>query len=132
MKLLTTSIVAGGIACLLSLTTFIVLVSNPANEINNTFDTEAVSQKKIEQQAIGEMIQQLQVAINSPTDDHALQTFSKYGTDSRYYLMVRGWLVQKLSGVQSRLAVQKSESDRKMLIAEVNALKQAIKAIDLE
>ena len=132
MKLVTTSIVAGGVACLLSLITFIVLVSNPANEINSTFDTEVVSQKKIEQQAIGEMIQQLQVAINSPTDDHALQTIFKYGADSRYYLMVRGWLVQKLSGVQSRLAVQKSESDRKMLIAEVNALKQAIKAIDLE
>lgn len=132
MKLVTGSIIAGSVACLLSLTTLIVLASNPVNEINNTFDTEVVSQKKIEQQAIGEMIQQLQVAINSPTDDNALQTISKFGTDSRYYLMVRGWLVQKLSGVQSQLAVQNSESKQEVLVAEVNALKQAIRAIDLE
>lgn len=132
MKLVTGSIIAGSVACLLSLTTLIVLASNPANEINNTFDTEVVSQKKIEQQAIGEMIQQLQVAINSPTDDNALQTISKFGADSRYYLMVRGWLVQKLSGVQSRLAVQNSESKQEVLVAEVNALKKAIRAIDLE
>ncbi len=46
--------------------------------------------------------------------------------------MVRGWLVQKLSGVQSQLAVQNSESKQEVLVAEVNALKQAIRAIDLE
>jgi len=46
MKLITGSIIAGGVACLLSLTTFIVLVSNPANEINSTFDTEVVNQKE--------------------------------------------------------------------------------------
>ncbi|WP_170968577.1 hypothetical protein [Psychromonas sp. SP041] len=57
MKLVTGSIIAGSVAYLLSLTTLIVLTLNPVNEINNTFDTEVVSQKKIEQQAIGEMIQ---------------------------------------------------------------------------
>ncbi|WP_137297993.1 hypothetical protein [Psychromonas sp. SP041] len=61
-----------------------------------------------------------------------MQTIYKFGTDSRYYLMVRGWLVQKLSGVQSQLAVQNSESKQEVLVAEVNALKQAIRAIDLE
>ena len=132
MKLVTGSIIAGSVACLLSLTTLIVLTLNPVNEINNTFDTEVVSKKKTEQQAIGEMIQQLQIAINSPTDGNALQTISKFGTDSRYYLMVRGWLVQKVRGTESRLQAQKSQSKREVLMTEVDALKQAIRAIDLE
>ncbi|MEL0659722.1 hypothetical protein V6255_11285 [Psychromonas arctica] len=132
MKLVTGSIIAGSVACLLSLTTLIVLTLNPVNEINNTFDTEVVSKKKEEQQAIGEMVQQLQIAINSPTDGNALQTISKFGTDSRYYLMVRGWLVQKVRGTESRLQAQKSQSKREVLVTEVDALKQAIRAIDLE
>lgn len=132
MKLVTGSIIAGSVACLLSLTTLIVLTLNPANEINNTFDTEVVSKKKTEQQVIGEMVQQLQIAISSPADDNALQTISKFGSDSRYYLMIRGWLVQKISGIESRLQAQKSQSKREVLMTEVNALKQAIRAIDLE
>ncbi|MEL0661025.1 hypothetical protein V6255_18065, partial [Psychromonas arctica] len=59
-------------------------------------------------------------------------TITKFGTDSRYYLMVRGWLVQKVRGTDSRLQSQNSQSKREVLVTEVDALNQGIRAIDLE
>ena len=123
MKLVTTSIVAGIVASILSIITLLVLTLDTDSKIDNN---------KLEQQVIGQMVQHLDVAINSPTDKDALQTIVKFGTDSRYYLMVRGWLVQKLNGIESRLQAQQSQAKKAALSAEVDALKEAIRAIDLE
>ena len=123
MKLVTTSIVAGIVASILSIITLLVLTLDTDSKIDN---------HKLEQQVIGQMVQHLDVAINSPTDKDALQTIVKFGTDSRYYLMIRGWLVQKLNGIESRLQAQQSQAKKSVLAAEVDALKEAIRAIDLE
>ena len=123
MKLVTTSIVAGIVASILSIITLLVLTLDTDSKIDNN---------KLEQQVIGQMVQHLDVAINSPTDKDALQTIVKFGTDSRYYLMIRGWLVQKLNGIESRLQAQQSQAKKSVLAAEVDALKGAIRAIDLE
>ena len=123
MKLVTTSIVAGIVASILSIITLLVLTLDTDSKIDNN---------KLEQQVIGQMVQHLDVAINSPTDKDALQTIVKFGTDSRYYLMIRGWLVQKLNGIESRLQAQQSQAKKSVLAAEVDALKEAIRAIDLE
>jgi len=123
MKLVTTSIVAGIVASILSITTLLVLTLDTDSKIDNN---------KLEQQVIGQMVQHLDVAINSPTDKNALQIIIKYGTDNRYYLMIRGWLVQKLNGIESRLQAQPSQAKKAALSAEVDALKEAIRAIDLE
>ena len=123
MKLVTTSIVAGIVASILSIITLLVLTLDTDSKIDNN---------KLEQQVIGQMVQHLDVVINSPTDKDALQTIVKFGTDSRYYLMIRGWLVQKLNGIESRLQAQQSQAKKAALSAEVDALKEAIRAIDLE
>ena len=123
MKLVTTSIVAGIVASILSIITLLVLTLDTDSKIDNN---------KLEQQVIGQMVQHLDVAINSPTDKDALQTIVKFGTDSRYYLMIRGWLVQKLNGIESRLQAQQSQAKKSVLAAKVDALKEAIRAIDLE
>lgn len=44
---------------------------------------------------------------NRSEDPRALETIAKHGTDSRYYVMIRGWLVQVKSGVESQLAATK-------------------------
>jgi len=88
--------------------------------------------EQIKQQQIGVMIQQLQVAIKSPQDKKSLSVISKYGTDSRYYVMIRGWLVQEMIGVKSQLDVQQDQQKSAEIQIQYNFLKQAIRSIDLE
>lgn len=91
-----------------------------------------VPEHVVEQQKMGRMIQQLQLAINTPTDKHSLHIIYQYGTDSRYYVMVRGWLIQSLNGIESQLSVQQSEATKAQLRLHAQALKSAIRSIDLE
>ena len=90
---------------------------------SDTFDQE---------QEIGVMVKQLQVAIKSSQSKESLQVIYEYGTDSRYYSMIRGWLVQELSGVESQLNVSQSELLSKAFTLRADFLKQAIRLIDLE
>lgn len=87
---------------------------------------------EIEAQKIGEMVQQLQIAIKSPHAKESLDTISLYGTDSRYYSMIRGWLFQELVGVESQLHASKSVAQNEKFQHHSNFLKQAIRMIDLE
>ena len=88
------------------------------------------AQTKSEQQELGSMVQALQQAIATPSAEH-LEVIARYGTDSRYYVMIRGWLVQQLSGVESQLAAQ-GDSAPEALRAQAEHLKAAIRRIDLE
>jgi hypothetical protein len=94
--------------------------------------TKNLTEEALAQQRMGLMIQELQMAIQTPTDQHALDVIYQYGTDSRYYLMVRGWLVQSLNGVESQLQVQQSAPKKAQLSLHAQALKSAIRSIDLE
>ncbi|WP_051369233.1 hypothetical protein [Psychromonas arctica] len=138
MKLMNSKIVMIIIIAIAFLSIILLVMSSlkfdhkVAFKIDNNHQSEQQYEQQDEQQATGVMVQHLHIAINSPTDKNALNTITKFADDSRYYLMIRGWLVQKLSGVESRLNAQKSPNKRADLIAEVEALKQAIRAIDLE
>lgn len=90
---------------------------------SDTFDQE---------QEIGEMVKKLQVAIKSPQSKASLLVIYEYGTDSRYYSMIRGWLVQELSAVESQLNASQSEALSKAFTLRADFLKQAIRLIDLE
>ncbi len=93
---------------------------------------------------IGVMIEAISAALAKPTDPSSLETISQYGTDSRYYVMIRGWLVQELSGVQSQLDATLSAQSRadsitasdletkQSFIDKVAFLQRAIRRIDLE
>lgn len=85
---------------------------------------------------IGVMVEAISDALTRPNDSESLVTISQYGTDSRYYVMIRGWLVQELAGVKSQLdASQVSESNsenKQKFIDKVTFLQQAIGRIDLE
>ncbi|MCG9747915.1 hypothetical protein [Shewanella sp. Isolate8] len=88
------------------------------------------SQTEVEQQRLGVMVQALQQAIAVPSPEH-LEVIARYGTDSRYYVMVRGWLVQTLSGVESQLAASGDAAPEAMR-TRAEHLRAAIRRIDLE
>lgn len=80
---------------------------------------------------IGEMVQSLQVALEV-RDEASQQAIRLYGTDSRYYSMIRGWLFQELVGVESQLHASKDETRIEELQAHSDFLKNSIRLIDLE
>jgi len=80
---------------------------------------------------IGLMVQDIQGALET-RDEQALQTISLYGTDSRYYSMIRGWLFQELVGVESQLHATKNKKSAQKFQNNSNFLKKAIILIDLE
>ena len=92
----------------------------------------ATESAQSEEYAIGVMVKALDDAIQHPSDQ-SLSTITNYGTDSRYYVMIRGWLVQERQGAQSQLsAYRKDDNHRAKLQQKVDFLQQAIRRIDLE
>ena len=81
---------------------------------------------------IGVMVNAIDKAITDAQPD-SLELIYQYGTDSRYYVMIRGWLIQELTGVQSQLDAHRQQDERRQQLEhKVNFLKQAIRRIDLE
>ena len=87
--------------------------------------------KSSETYQIGEMVKTLQKALKV-RDEQALRTIQLYGTDSRYYPMIRGWLFQELVGVESQLHASKNKKNSERFQLNSDFLKQAIRLIDLE
>lgn len=98
----------------------------------NGLEGSGVEKSSSEEYKIGVMIKALSRAIASPDEPDSLQIITQYGTDSRYYVMIRGWLVQVLSGVQSQLDANRNDKTKEKLIERVAFLTQAIRRIDLE
>lgn len=78
------------------------------------------------------MITQIKQALLAPEKEASLQTIAKYGTDTRYYVIIRGWLKEELAGAQSQLEATKEEKIRISVEKKVKFLKKAIRRIDLE
>ncbi|RTR40545.1 hypothetical protein EKG38_01080 [Shewanella canadensis] len=107
--------------------------STAAFENNHSLiEASVVKESGTEEYKIGVMIKALSRAIASPDEPDSLQIITQYGTDSRYYVMIRGWLVQVLSGVQSQLDANRNDNAQEILIERVDFLTQAIRRIDLE
>ncbi|MCP5078924.1 MAG: hypothetical protein GY951_12820 [Psychromonas sp.] len=99
--------------------------------------SDAFAQKTIvpiatnETYQIGLMVQELQSALQA-RDEQALETIRLYGTDSRYYSMIRGWLFQELVAVESQLHGAKNKKSAQKFQDRSNFLKKAIILVDLE
>lgn len=85
-----------------------------------------------EQQRIGSMVQAIDTAIAAPGDPDSLATVTRYGTDTRYYVMIRGWLVQELRGVESQLEASRDPQLTVKFQQKADFLRAAIRRIDLE
>ena len=81
---------------------------------------------------IGIMVQQFQLALAAPENANSLTTIKHYGTDSRYYSMIRGWLMQELNASESQLNASNEQLYIEKFQQKTDFLKQAIRMIDLE
>ncbi len=75
-------------------------------------------------------MKELKVALHSPSEE-SLATVVAFGTDSRYYTIVRGWAGYELSGVQSQLGAGNRDYSEQLLQKE-EFLTEVIRRIDLE
>lgn len=80
---------------------------------------------------IGVMVERIQQALQT-RNEGALQVIQVYGTDSRYYTMIRGWLSYELAAVESQLHATKNTLNNDKFQLNADFLKQAIRLIDLE
>jgi hypothetical protein len=80
---------------------------------------------------LGEKVRAVREAIADPSTDNALSTVTELGQDSRYYVMVRGWLSMQLEGDMSIVRAQ-GGSLTPQLATRIDFVRTAIRAIDLE
>ena len=81
---------------------------------------------------IGVMVETIQKALLNPDAPSSLSTVIRYGTDSRYYVMIRGWLMAELSGTQSQLNATRDGTVDQGIRDKAVFLQRAIRGIDLE
>lgn len=80
---------------------------------------------------LGHKVLAIKASIQDPNAPHAMRAIMELGTDSRYYVMVRGWLSQQLQGDTSILDASKNKV-RPEIRERIEFLQKAIRAIDLE
>jgi hypothetical protein len=93
---------------------------------------EGKALKASEEYRIGVMVKAVAAAIQSPEKSDSMGVIVRFGTDSRYYVMIRGWLKQELSGAQSLFDVARDPQQKAKFELKVSFLKKAIRRIDLE
>jgi len=90
------------------------------------------SVEELEAYQIGLMVKAIQKGLNNPEDSQSLETIIEYGRDSRYYIMIRGWLLLELGGVESQYESTKGNLIQHKHKVRMDFLRKAIRAIDLE
>ena len=78
------------------------------------------------------MVIAIDAALKAPEDKKSLETIATYGTDSRHYVMIRGWMVQLLSGSESQLEATREPQLKQKHQRKVDFLRKVIRRIDLE
>ena len=89
------------------------------------------SLRNSEEYTIGVMVKAIAEAIQTPEKKESLKIITTYGLRTRYYTMIRGWLVQELRNHKSLLSVHK-DKPHKALQLKVDFLSKAIRHIDLD
>ena len=85
-----------------------------------------------EEYQIGVMVKRIAEAIDAPGKPESLQAIASFGTDSRYYVMIRGWLIQELRGVESQILPAQEDATKVKLRQKADFLEKSIRRIDLE
>jgi hypothetical protein len=80
---------------------------------------------------LGQRILAIAAAIQSPDRPGAMDSVLALGLDSRYYMLVRGWLAMQLAGDLNIMDARNGDVSPQ-LAARVAFLQKAIRAIDLE
>ncbi|MDH3585004.1 MAG: hypothetical protein OER86_12400 [Phycisphaerae bacterium] len=95
----------------------------------------ALGPKDREALELGRKVIKVRAALEKPEKKQSLDNIRSLGLDSRYYVMVRGWITQHISMTESYRGTstyRESAERRKQVEDRVIALRKALRAIDLE
>ena len=84
---------------------------------------------------VGRKVIKIKSAFQSPERQSSIDAVRDLGLDSRYYVMVRGWILQHISMTESyrgTTTYAKSEQRKKEIEGRIAALRKMLRAIDLE
>ena len=90
-----------------------------------------LSQQDLHALELGRKVLAVKAALAAHEDPNSLKAIRDLGLDSRYYVMVRGWLSMELSGAKSILDASR-DNPNPQIQQKADFLKKAIRAIDLE
>lgn len=112
---------------------FVVAILLPASGMAGDGPLERVDQAQPDEHALwlGKRILAIAEAIDSPETPGAMEVVLALGSDSRYYVMVRGWLAMQLAGDLSIMESHQGDVSPQ-ITARIAFLRKAIRAIDLE
>ena len=80
---------------------------------------------------LGLKVLAVQAVLATPSTPGAIDTIKALGLDSRYYVMVRGWLSMQLEGDRS-IASARGDAVPRHIRQRIDFLERAIRAVDLE
>lgn len=116
-----------GYACAVGMTPFLQAAEN-----GDAKPTKAgLSGDDLAALELGRKVLAIQQALKNSSAPDAMKAVTELGHDSRYYVIVRGWLSQELLGSQSILDAHRGQAPKE-LGERIAFLKKAIRAIDLE
>lgn len=94
--------------------------------------TSEVKARDSEEYQLGVMVKAVAAAIKAPENPESLETIARYGTLTAHYVLIRGWLVQELAGVESQLEATRDPEKKRPFEIRAPFLRKAIRRIDLE
>ncbi|MCU7959490.1 MAG: hypothetical protein KZQ58_05720 [gamma proteobacterium symbiont of Bathyaustriella thionipta] len=109
---------------ILTICTLSCLLILPGGTANAITDEEA--------KQLGLRIVAVQQALNHPAEPQSMQAVLDLGRDSRYYLMMRGWLSQQLQADRSILQQYRNNPAPGLIVERAHFVQRAIRMIDLE
>ena len=84
---------------------------------------------------VGRKVVRLRAALKTPDSPEAVKAVQSLGLDSRYYVMVRGWVVQHIHMAESyrgTTTYNNSAAYREKVDGQIAAYKKLLRRIDLE
>jgi hypothetical protein len=84
-----------------------------------------------EARLLGQRVLGIKAALQDPAAPGSMHAVTVLGLDSRYYVLVRGWLGQQLEGDRSIAESSEGEVGHE-LKRRIEFIEQALRAIDLE
>lgn len=96
---------------------------------------EDLSEQDLLALEVGRKISSIMSALQAPEKQSSIDAVQALGLDSRYYVMVRGWLVQHIRMTQSYRGTSlynESEQQRNEVEDRIAALSRMLRAIELE
>jgi hypothetical protein len=82
---------------------------------------------------VGEMIEKTRLVFEGTGTQSDFEQVIEFGRDTRYYPVLRGWLVQEIANTKSQLtSQQKNSADEARLKEKLVRLERMLRLIDLE